>query len=288
MHTRPQKKDARKCCCCIPIRAGTMVLTILYFLGGLAVIASAVLILVNGSLKLTTATNGIVVALAILSALLVVVSAIGFAATIRLDPSLASLFSNLFTFWFFLEVVLDIAIVVLIFTKSLDSIIPICSTINNERHGISWRGTEKNCQTMRNKMSWFWLVGMIIRSSIGYYFVRRMSSFSRHCAEHAESQLSPSAQMAPASTSAPANPNGQPVVGSMFASNFPSHGTYESHPRQPHNASTPAPEQTGFPAHNQNLSPQGAYPQASSDSLQSTAKVGEAPAYYNTAAEKAV
>ena len=196
------------------------------------------------------------------------------------------------------------------FTKSLDSIIPICSTINNEKHGITWKGTASSCDQNRTRMSWYWFVNMIVRSLIGYCesfsiplrvkrmkligcvdFVRRMSSFSRHCAERAESQFSSSTQMAPTSTSAPVNRNGQPVVGTMFASNFPSQGVYEPRPRQPHNASTPTPGQVNFPAQNQSLSPQGAYPQAyqaSADSLQSTAKVEEAPAYYNMAAEKAV
>lgn len=106
-----------------------------------------------------------------------------------------------------------------------------------------------------------------------------MSSFSRHCAERAESQFPPSTQMAP--TTIPGTRNGQ--IGTMLASNFPSQGTYESRPRQPHSASTPAPEQAGFPAQDK-----GQAYQASTDSLQSTAKGGDAPTYYNAGAEKAV
>ncbi|KAF8605993.1 hypothetical protein BDV93DRAFT_506584 [Ceratobasidium sp. AG-I] len=293
MHTRPEKKDARKCCCCIPIRAGAMMLTILYFLGGLAVVAAAVLILINGSLKLTTAANGIVVALGILGLLLAVTSAIGFASTITLNPSGASTFANMFTFWLFLEFVLDIAILVMFFTRALDSMIPICSSASSRGTGTWREASERDCRVTRKRMSWYWVVGMIIRSFIGYYFMRRMSSFSRYCAERAEPQHShtSSTPMAPVSTFVPVNRNAQPVAGTMFASNFSAPGGYESRPRQPHNGSTPAPQQVGFPAHNQNLSPQGGYPQAyqaSADSLQSTAKVEEAPAYYNTTAEKAV
>lgn len=248
-----------------------MILAFLYFLGGVGAAVLA-LKLLSAGYELTVATKALVIALAALSIFLAIASAIGIFATISLNPGAARLYSILFYVWFFLELALEVAVVVMFFVKSFDSLIADCG-ITGRRGGIGRATAERNCDGLRNKMSWYYLVSIVVSSAIGYYFARRVASFSRYCAERAAALLNPTpTPMAPISTFTPA--------GTVFASNFPSHSVYATH-------ATPAPNQASVQSPNNLVVYPQSY-QASADSIQTGEKVGEAPSYYNSNASRAV
>ncbi|KAG8690565.1 hypothetical protein FRC08_010492 [Ceratobasidium sp. 394] len=123
---------------------------------------------------------------------------------------------------------------------------------------------------------------MVARSAIGYYFVRRVASFSRHCADRATAQSNPlPTPMTPASTFAPATQSLRPappsapqqevpIGGTMFASNFLARPPRVTHAKPP---STTVGQNT-----------LEAYPrsyQASAELIQAENPVKEAPPYYS-------
>ncbi|QRW03142.1 tetraspanin family protein [Ceratobasidium sp. AG-Ba] len=234
MATRPEPKGSYKCCCCIPIRGGIVILTWFYFLSGVgaAILTFTVLPKVSRLVEITLAIKALLLALAVLSILLAVVSAIGIFATIRLNPRAARLYYISFYAWFLLQLALDIAVVVMFFTKTLDLLNPDCEGLSGR--AVRWR--QRGCDDARNKLSWWYTASMVIRSSITYYFVRRVGSFSRYCAERAAGLSNPSSTpMAPIPTfdseakSLHSSPSMAPLryddpsttpSGTMFASNF--------------------------------------------------------------------
>lgn len=286
MLTRPERKN-RTCCCCIPTRVGIAILAWLYFLGGIGAAVLAFMLLSQSGSVLETPTKALIITLAALSILIGIVAGIGIIATITQSPRFARLFSILFSIWFYLQLALDIAIIALFFAKQLDSLLYECRGLTGLRARPS-SSTFRNCERSRNRSSLYYTIQAVIRNIIGFYFTRRVASFSRHCSERVNSpattQMTPmsgsTSKSAVSATYAPP----VPVGGTMFASNFP--GAVQ---RQPYEAQTPAPGQAAF--NSQGLNVQGGYPapyQASAESIQGAEKVQEAPSYLNAGIAKAV
>ncbi|KAJ1306887.1 hypothetical protein OPQ81_007872 [Rhizoctonia solani] len=182
MSAQPGRK-VRGCCCGIPIRVGVAILAWLYFLRGILVVFLAVLILKRDTSAMETGVKALVIALGSLSALLVVTSALGVIATIGQYPRVARIWSILFQIWYYLQLALDITVVALFFAKKLDSLIPECISLSSNARPTS--SAYRNCDRARNRLSLYYTLSGVVRSAIGYFFTRRVSSFSRHCAERA-------------------------------------------------------------------------------------------------------
>ncbi|CAE6447246.1 unnamed protein product [Rhizoctonia solani] len=206
MPARPERKD-RSCCCCIPIRAGVAILAWLYFLGGILPVVLAVMIFMKDTSELEIGVKALIVALGSLSAFLVITSAFGIIATIGQSPRFARIWSVMFQIWYYLQLALDIAIVALFFAKKLDSLIGQCTSLPpNARVSSS---IYRDCERARNRLSLYYTLSGVVRNAIGYYFTRRVSSFTRHCAERASNtSLAAPTQMTALPNTAPNQANG--------------------------------------------------------------------------------
>ncbi|KAF8738712.1 hypothetical protein RHS02_05225, partial [Rhizoctonia solani] len=217
MPSRPEKKDARTCCCCIPIRAGVGILAWLYFLGGVAAVVLAVMILKQDTSDMETAIKALIIALGGLSAFLVVTSIFGIIATITQSPFLARIWSVMFQIWYYLQLALDVAVIALFFSKKLDTLIVECTSLAEKRRP---KGSEiENCNRGRNRLSLYYTLSGVVRNVISYYFTRRVSSFTRHCTEHVASHsLTAPTQMATLSGNGPTQLNSLDIQGGHQAS----------------------------------------------------------------------
>ncbi|CAE6350021.1 unnamed protein product [Rhizoctonia solani] len=193
MAARTERK-VRTCCCCIPVRAGVGILAWLYFLGGTASVVLAVMILKQDTSDMEIGVKALVIALGSLSAFLVITSMFGIIATIGQSPRFARIWSIMFQIWYYLQLALDIAVIALFFSKKLDSLIVECTSLAAKRRP---KGSEiENCNRGRNRLSLFYTLSGVVRNAIGYYFTRRVSSFTRHCAERSANRgLAAPAQM---------------------------------------------------------------------------------------------
>ncbi|CUA78080.1 hypothetical protein RSOLAG22IIIB_02695 [Rhizoctonia solani] len=187
MPARPERK-VRTCCCCIPTRAGAAMLAWLYFLCGILAVVLAVMILQRGTSDMEIGIKALVIAFGSLSALLVVTSAFGIIATIGQSPRVARIWSIMFQLWYFLQLALDIAVVALFFAKKLDSLIYECSSLPTKVRKTS--SIYRDCERARNRLSLYYTLSGVVRNAIGFYFTRRVSSFTRHCAERVTSNPS--------------------------------------------------------------------------------------------------
>ncbi|CAE6359537.1 unnamed protein product [Rhizoctonia solani] len=190
MPNRPERK-VRTCCCCIPTRAGVAILAWLYFLGGVLAVVLTVMIFQRDTSDMENGVKALVIALGSLSAFLVVTSAFGIIATIEQSPRVARIWSIMFQIWYFLQLALDIAVVALFFAKKLDSLIYPCSSLSaNIRPSSS---IYRDCERARSRLSLYYTLSGVVRNAIGFYFTRRVSSFTRHCAERAAPNPGPAA-----------------------------------------------------------------------------------------------
>jgi hypothetical protein len=121
----------------------------------------------------------------------------------------------MFQFWYYLQVALDIAVITLFFSKKLDTLIVECTSLAEKRRP---KGSEiENCNRGRNRLSLYYTLSGVVRNAIGYCkpkraafcllliftnhlaptdFTRRVSSFTRHCAERVANRgLAAQAQM---------------------------------------------------------------------------------------------
>ncbi|CAE6412809.1 unnamed protein product [Rhizoctonia solani] len=189
MSAQPGRK-VRGCCCGIPIRIGAALLAWIYFFAGILVVLLAVRILQLDkldSLDLESGVKALVIALGSLSAFLVITSLFGIVATIGLSPVVARIWSIMFQLWFYLQLALDITVVALLFTNHLDSLIEGCASLSpNARPSSS---PYKSCFRARNMLGLYYILSGVVRNAIGYFFVRRVSSFSRDCAERTAANL---------------------------------------------------------------------------------------------------
>ncbi|KAG8728646.1 hypothetical protein FRC12_021602, partial [Ceratobasidium sp. 428] len=148
-----------------------MILAWFYFLGGAAAAAVALTLptkAVAASIELTVTVKALSIILAVLSITISIASVIGIFATARLHPRAARIYYILFYAWFLLQLALDIAIIVMFFTKTLDPLIPECRSITGRRSRIGKQHAQRDCETARNKISWYYTVSMVVRSAIGY------------------------------------------------------------------------------------------------------------------------
>ncbi|KAH7335199.1 hypothetical protein B0J17DRAFT_66717 [Rhizoctonia solani] len=192
MSAQPGRK-VRGCCCGIPIRVGAAILAWIYFLGGILVVLLAVRILQQGTFDSESGIKALVIALGSLSAFLVITSLLGIIATIGLSPSFARIWSIMFQVWFYLQLALDITVVALLFTSHLDSLIEGCASLSSNARPSS--SPYKSCVRARNMLGLYYILSGLVRNAIGYFFARRVSSFSRDCAERAAISLAAPAQM---------------------------------------------------------------------------------------------
>ncbi|CAE6508744.1 unnamed protein product [Rhizoctonia solani] len=188
MTVRPEGKN-RSCCCCIPIRVGTAILAWLYFLGGILAVVLVVMVLKQDTYDMEIGVKALVVVLGSLSVFLVITSLVGIIATIGQSPTFARIWSIMFQIWYYLQLALDIAVIALFFAKKLDSLVVDCTSLSPNARASS--SAYRNCDRARNRLSLYYTMSGVVRNAIGYYFARRVSSFTRHCAERAAANSVP-------------------------------------------------------------------------------------------------
>ncbi|CCO30841.1 hypothetical protein BN14_04873 [Rhizoctonia solani AG-1 IB] len=152
------------------------------------------MILKQDTSEMQIGVKALVIALGSLSVFLVITSMFGIIATIGQSPRFARIWSVMFQFWYYLQVALDIAVIALFFSKKLDTLIVECTLLAEKRRP---KGSEiENCNRGRNRLSLYYTLSGVVRNAIGYYFTRRVSSFTRHCAERVANRgLAAQAQM---------------------------------------------------------------------------------------------
>ncbi|ELU43536.1 hypothetical protein AG1IA_02430 [Rhizoctonia solani AG-1 IA] len=198
-NAQPTRKEGRSN---VLFRAGVGILAWLYFLGGVAAVVLAVMILKQDTSDMETAIKALIIALGGLS------------------------------------LALDIAVIALFFSKKLDTLIVECTSLAEKRRP---KGSEiENCNRGRNRLSLYYTLSGVVRNVISYCksgragfslfivlikcaaridFTRRVSSFTRHCTERVASHsLTAPTQMATLSGNGPTQLNSLNIQGGHQAS----------------------------------------------------------------------
>ncbi|CAE6508748.1 unnamed protein product [Rhizoctonia solani] len=204
MFARPEGK-LRAYYCSLSIRVQAAMVAWLSFVHGIfgALLTIIALEIKRGSPDAESGTKPMNVAYISLNALLVVNSVFGIIATIELSPRFACIWSTTFQIWYYFQTAFQITVAALLFAKKLDFLVPECGFFAQ-----SVRFPYEICEQARSRVILTYTLVAMLMVVGGYFVIRGISRFSRHCVE----QATTSPQITGVTNSAPAqmsSPNGQ-------------------------------------------------------------------------------
>ncbi|KAG8714424.1 hypothetical protein FRC11_008531 [Ceratobasidium sp. 423] len=209
MFARPEGK-LRVCCCSLPIRVQAAMVAWISFVYGIFGVMLAIIALniKRDDPDRESGIKAMSVAHVSLNALLVVNSVFGIIATIRLSPRFARIWSITFQIWYCLKTAFQITVAALLFAKKLDLLVPECGFFTR-----NVRFPYEICEQARGRVILTYTLVAVLMVAGGYFVIRGVSRFSRHCAERAATnpQMTAITDGAPVQTNNPNAEGGHPA-----------------------------------------------------------------------------